>query len=87
MVHVTQMLGVVNVTEEFMLELWLGNMRDGTVLVQNLGVAHQTWGEVSKVGGQLLYHVSSHLIAPYYLYNKTGNYSTPSLYQTNWGSS
>lgn len=39
-------------------------MRDGTVLVQGTGVAHEARGEVCQVGSQLLYHETTHLIAP-----------------------
>lgn len=61
------MFEVVNVTEEFMLELRVCDVRDGTVLVECPGVAHQPWGEVGQVGGQFLDHVTPHFIAPDHL--------------------
>lgn len=58
------MLQVVNVTEEFVLQLRVGDVRDGAVLVQGTGVAHEARGEVCQVGSQFLNHEATHLIAP-----------------------
>lgn len=47
-----------------MLQLRVGDVRDGTVLVQGAGVAHEARGEVCQVGSQFLNHEATHLIAP-----------------------
>lgn len=61
---VTQVLQVINVTEEFVLQLRVCDVRDGAVLVQGSGVAHEARGEVCQVGCQLLNHVATHFITP-----------------------
>lgn len=63
-VCVTQVLQVVYVTEEFMLQLWISDVRDGTVLVQGSSVAHEARCEICQVGCQFLNHVATHFVAP-----------------------
>ena len=61
---ITEVPEVVDVAEELVLQLGVLDNRHGTVLVGGPRVALQPWGEVSDVGGNLLYHHPAHLAVP-----------------------
>lgn len=50
------MLEVINITEQLILQLWIVDNWDRTVLVECSGIALKTRGEVSKMSSNLLYH-------------------------------
>lgn len=50
------MLQVINITEQFIFQLWIVDNWDRTVLVEGPCIALKTRGEVSEMSSNLFYH-------------------------------
>ena len=61
---ITEMFEVVDVTEEFAVQLRICDVRYWAVLILGSRVADQAWGEVGQVRRDFFDHVATHFSVP-----------------------